>query len=221
VRGLAVIAVIGVAFVTSLPSSAAVRDPRLEHLALSRADMQRASGALLRESDLVAVPPGWRPLTTVPDADQLVCAWQNYSQYTLTGRGEADFQPIKVGNAGFVGSSIDVLASPQDALGKFSVDTHPGTVTCEAEALRKALGAQLKTVLARQLPDPELGERAIAYEFVYEQPRGTPKSIYAYTIEFVRGRSVAVLSTTNFDAPGDGATRERLARLIDDRLGKR
>ena len=29
------------------------------------------------------------------------------------------------------------------------VDTHPGTVACEAEALRKTLGAQLKTVSAR------------------------------------------------------------------------
>jgi hypothetical protein len=102
------------------------------------------------------VRPGWRPLATVPDSDQLVCPWQNYSRYTPTGHGEADFQPTKIGNAGFVGSRVDVLATTRDAVGKFEVDTHPGTVACEAEALRKALGAQLKTVSARQLPSPNV-----------------------------------------------------------------
>jgi hypothetical protein len=164
------------------------------------------------------VPPGWRPLATVPDSDQLVCPWQNYSRYTLTGRGEADFQPTKIGNAGFFGSRVDVLATTRDAVGKFDVDTHPGTAACEAEALRKAFGAQLKTVSARQLPSPNLGEHAVVYQFVYEQAKASPRTIYVTIIEFLRGRGVAVLNTTNFDAPGNETTRVALARLIDGRL---
>src|ERR1019366_2510364 len=160
--GIRAIVVIGATLV-ALASPAAAQDPRLEHLALNKADMRRASGALLRQSDLSGVPPGWRPLATVPDSDQLVCPWQNYSRYTLTGRGEADFQPTKIGNAGFFGSRVDVLATTRDAVGKFDVDTHPGTVACEAEALRKAFGAQLKTVSARQLPSPNVGEHAVVY----------------------------------------------------------
>jgi hypothetical protein len=203
-----------VVFVTT----AAAGSPKLERLALTRADMRLASSALLRRSDLSGVMPGWLPLQTVPDNSAPVCAWQNYSRYTLTGRGEADFQPTKVGHAGFVGSSVDIFATSRDALGKFAVDTHPGTVTCESEALRKALGARLTTSSARELASPKLGERAVAYEFVYEQPSGTPKRIFVDIIEFVRGRGVAVLSTTDFDAPGDTATRLRLAGLIDERL---
>src|SRR4051794_19746307 len=115
-------------------SSANARDPRLEHLDLSHADMQRDSAALLRRSDLKAVPPGWRPLMTQPDNSAPICPWQDYSSYTLTGRGEADFQPTKIGEAGFVGSSVYIYATPADAVGKFTVDIHPGTVSCEAEA---------------------------------------------------------------------------------------
>ena len=109
-KGLGVIVVIGAALF-ALASPAAARDPRLEHLALNKADMRRASGALLRQSELSGVRSGWRPLATVPDSDQLVCPWQNYSRYTPTGHGEADFQPTKIGNAGFVGSRVDVLAT--------------------------------------------------------------------------------------------------------------
>jgi hypothetical protein len=203
-----------VVFVTS----AAAGGPKLERLALTRADMRLASSALLRRGDLSGIAPGWLPLSTVPDNSAPVCAWQNYSPYTLTGRGEADFQPTTVGHAGFIGSSVDIFATPGDALGKFAVDTHPGTVTCEAEALRKALGAQLTTSSARELASPKLGERAVAYEFVYQQPSGTPRRIFINIIEFVRGRGVGVLSTTDFDVPGNVATRLRLASLIDQRL---
>jgi len=203
-----------VVFVTS----AVAGSPKLERLALTRADMRLASSALLRRSDLSGVKPGWLPLSTSPDSSEPVCPWQNYSRYTLTGRGEADFQPTKVGHAGFIGSSVDIFATPRDALGKFTVDTHPGTVSCEAEALRNALGARLTTSSARELASPKLGERAVAYEFAFEQPSGTPKRIFINIIEFVRGREVAVLSTTDFDAPGDMATRLRLAGLIDKRL---
>ena len=216
-RGIGAIVVIGATLV-ALASPAAAQDPRLEHLALNKADMRRASGALLRQSDLSGVPPGWRPLVTVPDSDQLVCPWQNYSRYTLTGHGEADFQPTKIGNAGFFGSRVDVLATTRDAVGKFEVDTHPGTAACEAEALRKAFGGQLKTVSARQLASPNLGEHAVVYQFVYEQAKASPRTIYVTIIEFLRGRGVAVLNTTNFDAPGNETTRVALARLIDGRL---
>jgi hypothetical protein len=198
--------------------SASAGTPKLERLALNRADMRLAAAALLRRADLAGVTPGWRPLSTVPDNSAPVCAWQNYSRYTLTGRGEADFQPAKLGHAGFVGSSVDIFATFRDALGKFTVDTHPGTATCEAEALRKAFGAGLTTISARELARPKLGDRAVAYEFVYEQASGTPKRIFIHIIEFVRGRGVGVLSTTDFDAPGDMATRLRLAGLIDTRL---
>jgi hypothetical protein len=216
-KGPGAIVVIGATLV-ALASPAAAQGSRLLHLALNQADMRRASGALLRQSDLSGVRPGWRPLETEPDSDQLICPWQNYSRYTLTGHGEADFQPTKLGNAGFVGSRVDILATTRDAAGKFGVDTHPGTVACEAEAIRKALGAQLKTVLARQLPSPNVGEHAVVYRFVYEQAKRTPKRIYLTIIEFLRGRGVGVLSTTDFDAPGDETTRVILARLMDARL---
>jgi hypothetical protein len=216
-EALGAIVVIGAALVAPA-SPAAAQGSRLEHLALNQADMRRASGALLRQSELSGVRPGWRPLATVPDSDQLVCPWQNYSRCTPTGHGEADFQPTKIGNAGFFGSRVDVLATTRDAVGKFEVDTHPGTAACEAEALRKALGAQLKTVSARQLPSPNVGKRAVAHEFVYEQAKRSPKRIYVTIIEFLRGRGVGVLNTMNFDAPGDETKRVALARLIDGRL---
>jgi hypothetical protein len=125
---------------------------------------------------------------------------------------------VKVGRAGFIGSSVDILATSADALGKFTIDNHAGTAACEAEALRKAFGATLKTITARQLSRPSVGEHSAAYEFVYEQPAGTPRRIYVHIIEFVRARAVAVLSTTDFDGPGDMRTRTALARLIDKRL---
>ena len=55
-------------------------------------------------------------------------------------------------------------------------------------------------------------------EFAYVQPAGTPKRIYFHVIEFVRRRAVGAGSTTDFDAPGDMATRLRPAGLIDGRL---
>lgn len=216
-RRFALMAVGSLALVT-VASPAAARSPRLERLALDRSDMHRAASALLRRSDLAGIPPGWRPLSTTPDDSAPICPWQDYSRYTLTGRGEADFQPTKVGSAGFVGSSVEVLATSDEASGRFGADTHAGTVSCEAEALRKAFGSQLETASARQLASPKLGDHAFAYEFVYEQPKGTPKRIYVNIIEFVRGREVAVLDTTNFDAPGSQATRVALARAIDQRL---
>src|ERR1017187_9162794 len=101
-EALGAIVVIGAALVAPA-SPAAAQGSRLEHLALNQADMRRASGALLRQSDLSGVPPGWRPLATVPDSDQLVCPWQNYSRYTPTGHGEADFQRQRSGMPGSSG----------------------------------------------------------------------------------------------------------------------
>jgi hypothetical protein len=208
-----------VGIVTLATSAAATaRNPRLERIALSHADMQLASAGLLREADLAKVPPGWRPLSTTPDNSGPACPWQNYSKYTITGRAEADFQPVKVGHAGFIGSHVDVFATSTDALGRFTVDTHPGTASCEGEVLRKALGPGLTTSSARQLADPDFGEHAAAFEFVYTQAKTSPKLIYIDVIEFVQGRNVAVLDTTNFNAPGNQETRRSLARLIDERL---
>ncbi len=202
----------------STATSAAERSPRLERLALTPADNRLAAGAQVRKSDLAGIPPGWLPLSTTPDNAAPVCSWQDYAAYTLTGRAEADFQPTKVGHAGFVGSSVDILATPADANGKFTVDTHPGTGACEAEALRKAFGSSLKTTSARQLKLDNLGDHAVGYAFAYEQPNGTPKRIYVTIIEFVEGRGIATLSTTDFDTNGSMATRLTLAHLIDKRL---
>ena len=83
---------------------------------------------------------------------------------------------------------------------------------------RKALGVKLKTVSARQLPSPNVGKRAVAYEFAYKQTKRSPKRIYLTIIEFLRGRGVAVLNTVNVDAPVDEAARVALAQLIDGRL---
>ncbi len=199
-------------------SSAAARSPRLERLSPTPADTRLAKAALLRKDDLSNVAPGWLPLSTIPDNSAPVCPWQDYSRFTLTGRGEADFQPTKVGRAGFIGSSVDIYSTSSDALGKFTVDIHPGTAACEAEALRKALGPNLKTTSSRRFTITSVGDRAVGYEFVYEQPKGTPKRIYIHILEFARGRGVAVLDTTDFDAPGSTATRLALARLIDARL---
>jgi hypothetical protein len=185
---------------------------------LTPSDTRLAKAALLRKADLANVAPGWLPLSTTPDNSAPVCSWQDYSGLTLTGRGEADFQPTKVGRAGFVGSSVDIFSTSSDALGKFTVDTHPGTVACDSEALRKALGPKLKTTGARRFAIPGLGDHAVGYEFVYEQPKGTPRRIYIHILEFARGRGVAVLSTTDFNGPGDTATRLELAHLIDQRL---
>jgi hypothetical protein len=210
---------VGAVFVlVAFASSAAARSPRLERLSLTPADTRLAKVALLRKADLANMAPGWLPLSTTPDNSAPVCSWQDYSRFTLTGRGEADFQPTKVGRAGFIGSSVDIYATSADALGKFTVDTHPGTVACEAEALRKALGPTLKTTSARRFAVASLGDHAVGYEFVYEQPKGTPKRIYIHILEFARGRGVGVLSTTDFNAPGDTGTRLALARLIDARL---
>jgi hypothetical protein len=205
--------------VGALASTASARSPKLERLALTPPDMRLASAALLRKADFAGIKPGWSALQTTPDNSAPICPWQNYSKYTLTGRGEADFQPTKVGRAGFVGSTVDILATPADAIGKFTNDSHPGTAACEGEALRKALGgSKLKTISERQLASPSIGEHAVAYEFAYLQPAGTPKRIYIHVIEFVRGRAVGAVLTTDFDAPGAMATRLRLARLIDGRL---
>ena len=98
------------------------------------------------------------------------------------------------------------------------MDTHPGTAACEAEALRKAFGSSLNTTSARQLKLDNLGDHAVGYAFAYEQPNGTPKRIYVTNIEFVEGRGIATLSTTDFDTNGSMATRLMLAHLIDKRL---
>jgi hypothetical protein len=217
VRSRVAVLIGGAVALVTIASPALARSPRLERVALAQADMRRASSALLRQGDLAHVPPGWRPLTTTPDDSAPVCPWQNYSSFTLTGRGQADFQATKLGGAGFVGSTIEILASEKDALGKFAVDTHPGTLSCESEALRKALGPGLTTVTARQTT-PKVGEHAVGYEFVYSQAKSTSKTIYVNMLEFVRGRAVAVLDTTNFDTPGSEQTRLGLARDIDRRL---
>jgi hypothetical protein len=202
----------------AMTAPVAARNPRLERLSLSSADMRSAAAGLLRQADLANVPPGWRSLSTTPDNGEPVCAWQNYSAYTLTGRAVGDFQPVKVGDAGFIGSSVDVYRSAADALGKFTVDLHPGTASCEGEALRKAFGATLKTVSARQLQISTLGEHAVGYEFVYAQAKRSPSRIFVDLIEFVRGRDVALLETTSFNKAGNTATRLSLARIIDGRL---
>ena len=199
-------------------TAVAARSPRLEHLALTPADNRLAAAAQVRKSDLAGIPPGWLPLSTSPDNAAPVCSWQNYARYTLTGRAEADFQPTRVGHAGFVGSSVDILATPADAIGKFTVDTHPGTAACEAEALRKAFGRSFKTTSARRLKLDNLGDHVVGYAFAYEQPNGTPKRIYVTIIEFVQGRGIATLSTTDFDSDGSMGTRLTLAHLIDNRL---
>ena len=213
-RFAALLSIVGLA----MAASAAARNPRLEQIALNRADGRFASAALLRQVDLVGVSPGWRRLTTIPGDAGPICPWQNYSAYTVTGRAEADFQPVTVGDSGFIGSSVDLFASTGDALGKFTMDTHPGTASCEGEALRKAFGSRLNTASARRLPAPRLGVHAAAYEFVYSQSNRTPARIYVDIVEFVRGRAIGLLETTNFNRPGDSAGRLRLARLIEERL---
>jgi hypothetical protein len=200
----------------AIASPAFGRNPRLERLALAKADMHRASSALLRRSDLAHLPPGWRPLVTTPDGSGPICPWQDYSHFTLTGRAESDFQPTKVGDAGFIGSTIEIFSSPKDALGTFAVDIHPGTLACETKALRNALGAGLTTIMARE-SKPAVGKHAVAYAFGYSQTHD-PKRIYVNILEFVRDRAVAILETTNFNTPGSGQTRLALARKIDARL---
>jgi hypothetical protein len=217
VRKLALLAVAGVALV-AVGLAAAARSPRVEHLALVKGDVKLATAALLRESDLARVPPGWRPLSSSPDNSTPICPWQDYSALTLTGRGESGFEPKVVGGAGFVGSTVDIYSSVEGARGRFVIDTHPGTASCEAEALRKAFGAGLVTTEALQLTAPKAGERAVAYRFGFEQAGRAPKRIYVNLIEFVRGRAVAVIETTNFDTAGSGSTRLVLARLVDARL---
>jgi hypothetical protein len=201
----------------SASGAAAARSPRLEHLALNASDTHMAAAALLRRSDLAGVPPGWRPLAATPDDSAPPCPWQEYSSLTLTGRAQNGFQATKLGGAGFVGSTVEIYSSAADAVGRFEVDTHAGTAGCEAEALRKALGTGLRTVAARRLTLPGLGSRATGFQFVYAQPN-EPKQIYVNVIEFVHGRGVAVIDTTNFDAPGRAATRLALARAVDRRL---
>jgi hypothetical protein len=193
------------------------RNPRLEQLALTPADTRRAEHGLLKLADLSALPPGWRPLSTSPDASGPVCPWQDYSYFTLTGRGEADFQPTKVGSAGFVGSSVELFSSSSQASGKFTIDIHPGTVGCESSALKKALGPGLKIVSARALALPGLGERSVDYAFEYAVV-GQSRTIYVNIVEFVRGSAVGMLETTNFNDAGNVSTRLRLAQTMDMRL---
>ena len=133
-RRAALLGIVGLA----MAASAAARNPRLEQITLNRADSQVASAALLRQVDLAGVSPGWRPLTTIPGGGGPICPWQNYSAYTVTGRAESDFQPVTVGDSGFIGATVEVFASTGEALGKFTMDTHPGTAQCEGEALRQA-----------------------------------------------------------------------------------
>ena len=198
--------------------SAASRSPRLERLALNAADMQTARAALLRASDLAGVPPGWRPLETTPDDSAPPCPWQDYSRLTLSGRAQAGFQAAKVGASGYVGSTIDIYASRAQAQAKFEIDTHAGTVSCEAEALRKAFGSTLTTVAARQVAIRGVGERGTSFQFVYSQTK-EPRRIFVDVIELVRGRGVATVDMTNFDSSGSAATRLALVHAVDGRLG--
>jgi type II secretory pathway pseudopilin PulG len=216
VRGIAVLVVVSVVLAGALP--AAARSPRLERLALTQLDTSSARAAVLRLGDLTGIPPGWLPLTTTLAETAPVCPWQDYSQLTITGRAKADFQPLKVGRAGFIGSEVDVFASPGDATSKLAIDGHKGTAACEGEALRKALGPGLHTARAVELSAPSVGQRALAYEFVYMQSGVGPHTIYVDQIEFVRGAAIAVLSTTTFERAGDAATRLALAHVIDGRL---
>ena len=80
-----------------------------------------------------------------------------------------------------------------------------------------SVGSQLKTASARRLP-AQLGDHTAEYEYIYSQPKRTPARIYVDIVEFVRGRAIGLLETTNFNRPGSPAERLRLARLIEGRL---
>jgi hypothetical protein len=190
----------------------------LPRLAPSAVDTRLARAAVLEPSDFAHVPPGWKRLPGTQDETAPDCPGQDYSTLRLTGRAEADFQPLRVSAAGFVGSTVEVFASESQADEAFAIDNRAGTAACEGEGLRKALGASVRLASVRRIVPPAVGHVAVAREYVFSYREGsTEKTLHFFTIEFVRGRAVAVLAATTFAATG-GRARAALARAIDRRL---
>ncbi len=186
-------------------SASASSSPRVQKLAPVAADTKAAKSATLRLSDLT---PGWKGGSAKPDNSPPDCN-KNFSAYTITGDAEADFTQ----GAAAITSTIQLFPNQKQALGDFGVDTRPGIVTCEGEALRSASGASAKLVFARQVPPPALGDHAAAYDFA-EQVNGI--TFYIDVINFVRGRAYGSLITLDPDAPLPGSTL--LVKLMDRRL---
>jgi hypothetical protein len=200
----------------ALTATASARNPRLEQLALEKADMQLAKNALLRAADLGS---GW---TTQPskaaDESPPDCPGQNYAKFTITGQAQTQF--TKLGAS--VLSRVEIYKSRADARGDFAVDTKPGTASCEGAAVRKqiakeATGVAVTLISAKQLPGPKVGQRAIAFEIVLNMRRaGKDLRVYVDLIGFLRDRAAAsVVIVAPGAAPKGNAV---LAKAVDARL---
>jgi hypothetical protein len=200
----------------ALTATASARNPRLEQLALEKADMQLAKNALLRAGDLGS---GWTTQPSKPAADSPPdCPGQNYSKFTITGQAQTQF--TKLGAS--VLSRVEIYKSRADARGDFAVDTKPGTAACEGAAVRRqvakqATGTQVSLVSAKQLPRPKVGQRSLAFEIVLNLRSGGKNArAYIDLVGFVRDRAAAsVVIFAPGAAPKGNAV---LARIVDARL---
>ena len=67
----------------------------------------------------------------------------------------------------------------------------------------------------RRIVPPAVGHVAVAREYVFSYREGsTEKTLHFFTIEFVRGRAVAVLAATTFAATEAGHRPRWLAQSI-------
>jgi hypothetical protein len=207
-RATAAIAILLAAALTiATAATAKTRSPRLEQLAINAADTLTAKNAAIRLADLVS---GWKGGPSKPDdTSPPDCKWQDFSAYTITGESEADYSL----GASVVSSVVEMYATPAQATGDFKLGTRTGTAACEGAVIAHALSKTAKLVSAKMVAMPNLGDRAVVFEFVVKVGVNT---FYADLIAFVRDRALGALFTLNPGAPIGG--RQTLARLMDQKL---
>ena len=200
----------------AVAATAAARDPRAETLRLNARDSRAARAALIKPADLRG---DWQRTTSSAEDSVPSCSGYrpDFSRFTITGKAAADYKTA-IGEG--LTSSAEVYASHADATADYKLGTKPQVASCLAREIEKAAASdptvQAKTLVAKQVAAPRIGERSARYKLVlrFTGPAGS-LPIYVDAIVFQKGRTLALLMTVGVSRPITNGTA--LARRMYSR----
>jgi hypothetical protein len=211
-----VLALLAAGVLAATASAAAV--PRVEH---TSAGMKAASSSLLHMADLGT---GWTATPATSNVGVRVnCAGFRPKQSDLVEAGSAESPSFKRGAVGpYVVQRTSVYATPAHAKTFWDRAVKPAVLNCLVADLRRGFarqGGSIAVTSQQPLSLAGLRDRAAAYRVVTTVVTKTNRLKLYYDVVLIgKGRSVTLLTLTQWQAPIDDELEQRLSRAAARRL---
>jgi hypothetical protein len=180
---------------------------------------QLANSMLLRLSDF---PAGWR---ATPSEDQEGCSGIDKLTERYDVLAKADSKDFATGDTTEASSSAGFFhdeAMAREALNYLEAAIQSKSLRdCLSDALRKDAeeGVTFGDIQVGQVSFPKLGDRSSAWEIVIPaKSQGFSFTAYIDGIYVIRSSALSVVLFSDVLEPFDVQERERLARLVDERM---